>query len=208
MLTTLYYFAQVILCSGIMMLYYWLVLRDKKFHQYNRFYLLFTAAIAWIVPLIKIQWEPKPTANLPMYELFYIVAENNSRIDSNLHRNWFQWNWQSMLTLGYVLISLILLVILLVSVVRIYRILKQHPINSIGDFFLIITNVKGTPFSFFSYIFWNEQIDIQSESGKQILQHEITHVQQKNSADKLFIQLVLIAGWFNPFFWLIKGEMS
>ncbi|MFZ8310619.1 hypothetical protein ACO1LC_14295, partial [Staphylococcus aureus] len=60
--------------------YYWLVLRDKKFHQYNRFYLLFTAAVSWIIPLIKIQWEPHPTSKLPVYELFYMVAENNSRI--------------------------------------------------------------------------------------------------------------------------------
>ncbi|MBR2647418.1 MAG: N-acetylmuramoyl-L-alanine amidase [Sediminibacterium sp.] len=208
MLTTLYYFAQVILCSGIMMGYYWLVLRDKKFHQYNRFYLLFAAAVAWIIPLIKIQWEPHPTSRLPVYELFYMVAENNSRMDSNLHRNWFQWNWQTMLTGVYAVVSIILCFMLIIGMIRIARILRKHPINIIDNFFLIITNVQGTPFSFFKYIFWNEQIDLQSESGKQILQHEITHVQQKHSIDKLFVQLVLVAGWFNPFFWLIKGELS
>lgn len=208
MLTTIYYFVQVILCSGFMMGYYWLVLRDKKFHQYNRFYLLFTAAVSWIIPLIKIQWEPHPTSKLPVYELFYMVAENNSRIESNLHRNWFQWNWQSMLTGVYVIVSIVLCIILIIGMIRIARILRKHPINTIDNFFLIITNVQGTPFSFFKYIFWNEQIDLQSESGKQILQHEITHVQQKHSIDKLFVQLALVAGWFNPFFWLIKGELS
>ncbi len=53
MQTTIYYFLQVVFCSAIMMGYYWLVLRDNKFHQYNRFYLLAIAALSWIVPLNK-----------------------------------------------------------------------------------------------------------------------------------------------------------
>jgi TonB-dependent SusC/RagA subfamily outer membrane receptor len=67
---------------------------------------------------------------------------------------------------------------------------------------------KGTPFSFFSYIFWNAEIDIQTPAGKQILQHELTHVTQYHSIDKIVIQLNLIAGWFNPFFWLLKKELD
>jgi TonB-dependent SusC/RagA subfamily outer membrane receptor len=71
-----------------------------------------------------------------------------------------------------------------------------------------MTRVKGTPFSFFSYIFWNAEIDIQTPAGKQILQHELTHVTQYHSIDKIVIQLNLIAGWFNPFFWLLKKELD
>ena len=91
---------------------------------------------------------------------------------------------------------------------RIYRLLKTHECKSVGDIYLILTQAKGTPFSFFRYIFWNEEIDLSSESGKQILQHELTHVQEKHSFDKLFMQIILIAGWFNPFFWLIKNELN
>jgi N-acetylmuramoyl-L-alanine amidase len=41
-----------------------------------------------------------------------------------------------------------------------------------------------------------------------MLVHELTHVQQKHSIDKVLIQVVLVAGWFNPFFWLLKKEME
>lgn len=71
-----------------------------------------------------------------------------------------------------------------------------------------MTNAAGTPFSFFRYIFWNEAIDLNTQAGQQILQHELTHVNQKHSIDKLLIQLVLVVGWFNPFFWLLKKEMN
>jgi N-acetylmuramoyl-L-alanine amidase len=208
MLTALYYFLQVILCSGIMMGYYWLVLRDKKFHQYNRFYLLLTAATAWIIPLIKIQWVPKPAAKVPVYEFLTVIADSNARIDASLHNRWYQLSWQSGLTLLYVVVSTVFLIILLTGIMRVWKLVRTHTITSVGDFFLILTKTAGTPFSFFSYVFWNEAVDINSTTGKQMLQHEITHVQQKHSFDKLFIQLVMIAGWFNPFFWMIKAEMS
>jgi beta-lactamase regulating signal transducer with metallopeptidase domain len=89
-----------------------------------------------------------------------------------------------------------------------YRLLRDHSCKNVGDVYLVLTQAKGTPFSFFRYIFWNEEIDIRSEAGKQILQHELTHVQQKHSFDKLFIQVMLIGGWFNPFFWLLRKEMD
>ena len=72
--------------------------------------------------------------------------------------------------------------------------------SSLGQIDLVITNAKGTPYSFFKYIFWNEAIDMTSTTGQQILQHEITHVKEKHSYDKLFVQLSLIAGLFNPLF--------
>jgi len=40
MMPTLYYFLQVVVCSAVLYVYYLLALRNKKFHQYNRFYLL------------------------------------------------------------------------------------------------------------------------------------------------------------------------
>jgi len=208
MLTTLYYCFQVILCSTIMMGYYWLVLRDKKFHQYNRFYLMAIAVLSWIVPLIKIQWQHDVEADSTMYYLLSSVASNNTDIDLSLQSKWYNLNWQALLTVTYISVSLILLTGMVSALVRIYRLLKNNSCKSLGEVFVVLTNANGTPFSFFNYIFWNDAIDLKSESGKQILQHELTHVKQKHSIDKILIQLVLIVGWFNPFFWLIKKEMD
>jgi TonB-dependent SusC/RagA subfamily outer membrane receptor len=97
---------------------------------------------------------------------------------------------------------------MLVSLYRIYKIYTTHECSNLQQFYLVMTRVKGTPFSFFSYIFWNAEIDIQTPAGKQILQHELTHVTQYHTIDKIVIQLNLIAGWFNPFFWLLKKELD
>lgn len=208
MQTTIYYFLQVVFCSAIMMGYYWLVLRNKQFHQYNRFYLLLVAGLAWLVPLIKIQLNgTNISEDTNIYYLLSAVADNNTVIESSFKFNWYNINWQNGLKLLYAGGVLFLLSGFFISLFRIYQLFKLNKVRTLGDIDLVITNAKGTPYSFFRYIFWNEAIDLSSATGQQILQHEITHVKEKHSFDKIYMQLNLIAGWFNPFFWLIKKEL-
>ncbi|WP_438945171.1 N-acetylmuramoyl-L-alanine amidase [Sediminibacterium sp.] len=208
MQTTIYYFLQVVFCSAIMMGYYWLVLRDNKFHQYNRFYLLAIAVLSWLIPLIKIQWnESTFTGDDNIYYLLSAVASNNTELESSFSQHWYSITWQRGLQLLYIGGVSVLFVSLMISLIRIFQQLKQSSAKKLGTIDLIMTNAKGTPYSFFQFIFWNEAIDLSSATGQQILQHEITHVKEKHSFDKLLMQCILIAGWMNPVFWLIKKEL-
>jgi TonB-dependent SusC/RagA subfamily outer membrane receptor len=207
MYPTLYYLLQVLVCSAVLMVYYLLVLRNKKFHQYNRFYLLGVALVSWIVPLIKIFWQQE-RSGVRQVDLLNVVAVNNSEMEAMVTSQQHSLDWVSLLPHLYVGVSVFLAVAMLISLYRIYKIYTTHECSNLQQFYLVMTRVKGTPFSFFSYIFWNAEIDIQTPAGKQILQHELTHVTQYHSIDKIVIQLNLIAGWFNPFFWLLKKELD
>jgi TonB-dependent SusC/RagA subfamily outer membrane receptor len=207
MYPTLYYLLQVLVCSAVLMVYYLLVLRNKKFHQYNRFYLLGVALVSWIVPLIKIFWQQE-RSGVRQVDLLNVVAVNNSEIEAMVTSQQHSLDWVSLLPHLYVGVSVFLAVAMLISLYRIYKIYTTHECSNLQQFYLVMTRVKGTPFSFFSYIFWNAEIDIQTPAGKQILQHELTHVTQYHTIDKIVIQLNLIAGWFNPFFWLLKKELD
>lgn len=209
MLTIAYYFLQVILCSGILLLNYWMVLRNKRFHQYNRFYLLFVVLFSWLIPLIKIQFVQPAGAEQPqLIQLANIVADNNTEFEQIILQQGFSVNWHLVSIVVYTIVSSFFLVTLIAGIAKVYRLLKNNSCRNIGDVYLILTNAKGTPFSFFKYIFWNEAIDINTSTGKQMMQHELIHVQEKHSADKLFMQLVILFGWFNPFFWLAKKELN
>jgi TonB-dependent SusC/RagA subfamily outer membrane receptor len=207
MYPTLYYLLQVLVCSAVLMVYYLLVLRNKKFHQYNRFYLLGVALVSWIVPLIKIFWQQE-RSGVRQVDLLNVVAVNNSEIEAMVTSQQHSLDWVSLLPSLYVAVCIFLLSAMLFSLYRIYKIYTTHECSNLQQFYLVMTREKGTPFSFFSYIFWNAEIDIQTPAGKQILQHELTHVTQYHSIDKIVIQLNLIAGWFNPFFWLLKKELD
>ena len=48
------YLLQVILASGILYAYYHFVLRNNRFHQYNRYFLLLVPVISILVPFLDI----------------------------------------------------------------------------------------------------------------------------------------------------------
>jgi len=50
-------------------------------------------------------------------------------------------------------------------------------------------------------------LDIESIEGQQIFRHELYHVRQVHSADILFLEMMSIVTWFNPFIHLVKKEM-
>jgi len=54
MIAFAYYLIKVIICSGFLFIYYYLALRNKLFHQWNRFYLLASVIISLVAPLIQI----------------------------------------------------------------------------------------------------------------------------------------------------------
>jgi hypothetical protein len=141
-------------------------------------------------------------------QFLMVLADNNTQIDAGITKTTPAWDTANIPVIIYFMVAAVLLFFMVKALTRLYALLKNHSCKNVGDVYLVFTRAKGTPFSFFRYIFWNEEIDLRSESGKRILEHELTHVQQKHSVDKIFMQLVLIAGWFNPFFWLIRKEMN
>ena len=201
-----WYDLQVIICSAIMMSYYFSFLRNKKFHQYNRFYILAVFLLSFMIPLIKIQLD-KMNAEKTAMQFIYVLADYNASIEKSIASEGFQFNWNMIAIAVYISISVFFLFTFIMALVRIKKLLKQHEPVSYGDIFLVLTNVKGTPFSFFKYIFWNEEIDMQSLTGQQILKHELAHVQEKHSVDNITMQVVMVFGWFNPFFWLACKEL-
>ena len=68
--------------------------------------------------------------------------------------------------------------------------------------------MQQAPFSFFNNLFWKNTLDITNATGKQIFKHELTHIEQKHSWDKLFLRLTTLIFWMNPFYWLIQKELG
>src|SRR5690606_9623489 len=107
-----------------------------------------------------------------------------------------------------IFISLIFIGVLLRSLLKIYHIKKNYPNTEVRGINFINTNAKGTPFSFFNSIFWNQSIDLHSSRGQKIFNHELAHVKEKHTHDKVFINAVLLFFWINPFFWIIRKELN
>ena len=83
------------------------------------------------------------------------------------------------LSIGYAVVALIVMGAILFTLKKIKQLISSNPLQELGDIRFINTDAKGTPFSFFRYIFWNHKIDLQSETGQHIFNHELAHVKRK-----------------------------
>jgi N-acetylmuramoyl-L-alanine amidase len=208
MAAVIVYMLKVLLCSAVLYGYYLLVLKDRLFHYYNRFYLLAVATFSWIIPLIKINLQPVqgPLKSSP-YQLAEIIADNNGEFEGMTESVSLSTDWTPIVWMIFGLVSAIIFLGLVRSLIRVYQLVRAYPIQRLNDLNLVITDASGTPYSFFSYIFWNKSIDLESRVGKQMLAHEWVHSKEKHSADKLFVEMILVVGWFNPIFWILKREL-
>jgi N-acetylmuramoyl-L-alanine amidase len=201
----IYYLLKVIICSGLFTAYYYAALRNKRFHFYNRFYILMSIVLSVLLPLLHLQWFTFRSASSQAITLFNIINADGGEIYSAAESSFL--NLQQLALFSLAFISFVMLLTLYFNIAKIYKLKKKFPVNKTIDFDFINTNVQQAPFSFLKNIFWRSDISLQHATGKQILQHEITHIKQKHSWDKIFIQLLLCFYWINPFYWLLKKEL-
>lgn len=200
--TVLLYFGKVILCSGVMFLYYRLSLKDKTFHHYNRFYLLFAMLISLLLPLVKVE-DFTVEVSSDIYKLIDKVQNFNTTKNLNNDHIYFRIIFSA---LG--LVSFYFLGRFIYGIFRIQQLKNQFQKESFDGINFYHTNLTEAPFSYFKNLFWKNSIMLNSDIGKQILKHEMVHIEQKHSFDKIFIEIITSVFWFNPFFHIIKKEIS
>ena len=197
---TLLYLGKVTLTSGILFLYYRIFLKDKTFHHYNRFYLLSAILVSLLLPLLKISYF-----TIELTPDFYKII--NQLDTQNLKTTNHDNTYFKIFIIAFGLVAVFLLGKLVFGLLKIQRFKKNFPKEQFEGINFYQTNLSNAPFSYFKNLFWKDSIILQSDLGKQILKHEMVHIEQKHSFDKIFVEIITSIFWFNPFFYLIKKEI-
>ena len=184
-------FGTIVLSSGIFLLCYLLFLRKEKYHQLNRFYLLFSLAFSSLLPFIKFSVPVQPL--MPNTQSFLTTVTEAPAIP-----------------FGMVLYVAGAALFFILFLLRLFKVLKQI----IGKHFIELNGLKvmdnseqKVPFSFFHYVvvdfatFEPDELDM-------VLRHEAAHAQQWHTLDILFVELVGVVCWFNPFVWAYKSALK
>lgn len=198
------YLIKVILISGLLFGYYALVLRNQRFHEWNRYYLISSAAVSLIIPFIRWSALFSHFSHQPAYvarlHTFTTGAAGSATTGALSQQQWLE--------LAYGLVAMIFILGLCGGLVKICSRIKTGQRKKFPLFTLVEHPKTISPFSFFRYIFWSDQLSITSRSGEHILRHELAHVQQKHSLDKLYLEIITCLCWINPFFYLMRRELS
>jgi TonB family protein len=201
------YLLKVFICSGVLYGYYALALKNNAFHHWNRYYLLLSALLSLVLPLLQIPISFYPQTDsgslLPtqLINLRTFIVEGGHNVSSIAT--------PALLTMAaYILVTTLLLIRLLLNWRKLHQLLKSSRINAGAGYSLVENQQIQSPFSFFNNIFWSGDIPPDSQEGQQILRHELAHVNGHHTTDKLLIEIICSICWINPFFYLLKKELN
>lgn len=194
------YLLKVSIGLAVLYLFYWFILRKTTFFGLNRFYLIGSLIIVWLLPFLSLDLFPENiTSSVLATNLDGVFMEWSS--GTNDHINIIQQShpihWTDWLLFAYLAGSILMsfkFCLAVASLVKIKKKAFQGEIN--GQKVLITPGFQ--PFTFLQHIFIpNIHID------QHILAHEQAHVRQLHFIDLLLIRICYAILWFNPFVYLL-----
>jgi N-acetylmuramoyl-L-alanine amidase len=211
-MSLLIYIIKTIFISGALLGYYWLFLRNRLFHAFNRFFLLSIPLLSLVIPALHVNpsvlWNPSGNGS-PIRLLGVVRGTWEEAVTIyGSHKKGMVFAWTSVAEWISIIISIWMLSGFITSLRFLYSLKKQNPFLQLPEATLYFVSEKGTPFSFFRSIFWGRDLELSSNEGKQILRHELFHVSQQHSLDVLMMELCTILMWFNPFLHIIRFELK
>jgi bla regulator protein blaR1 len=201
------YIIKTVLCSGLLILIYHLLLEREKIYKFNRGYLLFSIAFSFIIPLISI--KVRSSVGL-ISESFY---QTSSIVKNTVPQQTLPYVTEGitltqLLLFVYVAITAFLFIRFFINVFSLFNKIKHSSSVPYLDAKFVLTKDKLVPYSFLKYVFIHNEDFAAGKIEGEILSHELTHVKQKHSFDILFIELLLIFAWINPLLFLYRKAIQ
>lgn len=201
----IHYILQVILFQVLFLAVYDFFLSKETFFTKNRWYLLSTPLLSFLIPLIKIPSFQKAVSEEFIVVLPEIVLSPEKTIQRTFHETTIVDSLNYVTILFWVGVAFFSL-LFLSKFLRIFSLTKKHETIKNTKFTLILIPNQTKAFSFFNYIFLGKEIP--ETQQEKIIQHEMVHSQQKHSLDLLYFEFLKISMWFNPMIYLYQKRIS
>ncbi len=211
-MTQLIYLLKTVFISGLLFAYFWIFLRNRFFHGFNRLFLISIPLFSFLLPALHFNlpefWNRSAGAS-PIHLLGVAQGGLEEAVTIYAKRNQgHSLSWEGIALLTALFISTILFIRFLKTIRYLRNLRRNRTSLQLPEATVYFVSEKGTPFSFFKSIFWGEEMDMNSREGRQILHHELFHVRNNHSLDIIGMEIMSIICWFNPFFYLIGRELK
>lgn len=198
----LIYLAKSVISLSVFYLIYWFLLRKGTHFLVNRVYLIISSFAAFTIPLLTVRLSA-PELGGSSNIILETITIGSQNIDIALKNN----NQLSTILISVYLTGVaIFSVRFLYNLIKIRSLIKKYEISSEEGFYLVYTDAKVAPFSFFNWVFICPGIN--TDDTNKILNHELVHVKQKHSMDIILMELILILQWMNPVAWLYRHAVT
>jgi bla regulator protein blaR1 len=196
------YIVQVILFQALFLAVYDFFLQKETFFKWNRFYLLITPLLSFIIPLLKFESIQKTIPQEYIVQLPTVFLNPQAFIEQSNPTN---------LVLDFIAITFyiglgLFTLLFLIRLSKIFQLIASNTIIKKQDYSLVLLEKKQSAFSFFKYIFINEHL--LKSKDLQIIKHELIHCKQNHTIDLLFFELLKIVLWFNPLVYVYQKRIT
>jgi len=208
------YLLQVFLFQLAFLLVYEIWLKKETFFDYNRWYLILAPSLAFLLPLLKLDFlsEALPAENLKnlgninVWLPEVMIGNGNTSIAEGatpVAETSASVNWWLIFYASGALLSLILLTfkfrklqqLTAKSEIKLEQGLRIHSIPN--------SDIACT---FFNKIFIGDQIS--EKEKQQIMAHELVHIRENHSLDLLFFEILKVVFWFNPLVYVFQNQLA
>ncbi|WP_083321179.1 M56 family metallopeptidase [Hymenobacter glacialis] len=184
---------------GAWWLCYWFLLRGERGFAYNRAFLVLGPVLAAGLPLLPLAWptawgaQPVALSGVSAVLLPTVVVGANGASQAAS----IDWAfWALALYLSGAVFMLVQLGWELGRLWQSTRRLAREP----GDGYTLARTHGTLPTSSFGRtVFWDETLPLSAAEADQVLRHELAHVRQGHTYDRLLLELLRVVLWFNPF---------
>lgn len=202
---------------AIMLLWivYRLLFTNSNRLKFNRSYILISIIFALSLPLLGVLiGYGSPQISSLKHDLFGgiflndIVVTPNEVAEAPVDENalppvepaFTPWEIGLIIYLIGVGISLILLIFKLGKIF--FMIIRSHK-EKCNGYTAVYTGKDHGSFSFLNYAFFPDK-----SVSHEIVSHEISHISHCHSWDILFMEIMMVVQWFNPFIYLFKRDLQ
>ncbi|WPU92542.1 M56 family metallopeptidase [Mucilaginibacter sabulilitoris] len=179
---------------------YQLFLKNETYYTLNRVYLLLSCILSFALPLMQI--GILKAAEQGTGVTAYVISTGLKPTTNQA--NDFNLSIQNMFFYAYLLGVAVLAVILLLKLFKLTRMTRTVHETIEDKYKIIPVEDSNTAFSFFNYLF----IGSKTAGSDIIIRHELVHIRQKHTLDVLFLELIKIINWFNPFVYLLQNSIK
>lgn len=210
----LIYITKVIIIQTSMFAFFWYFNRKNTSHQFNRFYLLATLILPFLIPFIEIpvSFGTHKMIPSPMLETYALSDHNLTSTGSEqiIVDNENGIGWLPIIAGAYLLIASLFASKLIISFTQISRLVKcsHNHERSPAGYVLHYISSSILSFSFLQKIFISEKFDLNPEEKRTVIAHEEFHIAQRHSLDVILAELISVVFWFNPVIHLIRKHLK
>ncbi len=215
-INTIIYLTEASVLTSIFYLFYRYLYFKLAYFVWSRYYLYAVLFFSLSIPLFPGIFNYQ-TVNTNIVQILNLTNSGNINGFVNINNSFINGNNPVINLSVSVKILLILwisgvirfLFILTKQIFSVIRLIKTGQKSFDGKYTIVKSNFKGSVFSFFKYIFINEQFNRLTESEQnQIIRHEKIHATQYHSLDNLIFEIHRAFFWFNPVSKLIAADIK